>query len=186
MQKTMSRAESDAFVARIEKEFDDCGFGFWAVEVPNHVAVHRLCRIAPRGVRRSLHARGRSRMATRPEALGPWIRNRGGSQCGSLRTRRGRSCRDHLLHQPGQRPVMEGDGTPRHDSRSGVGLRARERSSGTLASSPYLLQISACRPVAVAPDLPLGTRCAVASWARSSPGRERLRVTRTCSGRARG
>ena len=36
MQKTMSREESDAFVARIEEEFDDCGFGLWAVEAPNH------------------------------------------------------------------------------------------------------------------------------------------------------
>ena len=36
MQKTMSREESDAFVARIEEEFDDCGFGWWAVEAPNH------------------------------------------------------------------------------------------------------------------------------------------------------
>jgi len=26
MQKTMTRDESDAFVARIEEEFDDCGF----------------------------------------------------------------------------------------------------------------------------------------------------------------
>src|SRR5467141_2731194 len=36
MQKTMSREESDAFVARIEEECDDCGFGLWAVEAPNH------------------------------------------------------------------------------------------------------------------------------------------------------
>src|SRR3984957_11679670 len=47
MQKTMSREESDAFVARIEEEFEDCGFGLWAVEVPNRspfiglVGLHR-------------------------------------------------------------------------------------------------------------------------------------------------
>ena len=48
MQKTMSRNESDAFVARIEEEFDDFGFGLWAVEVPNRspfigfVGLHRV------------------------------------------------------------------------------------------------------------------------------------------------
>ena len=53
MQKTMSREESDAFVARIEEEFDDCGFGLWAVEVPNHspfigfVGLHRVPFDAP-------------------------------------------------------------------------------------------------------------------------------------------
>ncbi len=53
MQKTMSRQESDAFVARIEEEFDDCGFGFWAVEVPSHspfigfVGLHRVPFDAP-------------------------------------------------------------------------------------------------------------------------------------------
>jgi RimJ/RimL family protein N-acetyltransferase len=57
MQRTMSREESDAFVARIEEEFDDCGFGLWAVEAPNR----------------------RSRMAPSPRALGLWIRDRGGS-----------------------------------------------------------------------------------------------------------
>jgi RimJ/RimL family protein N-acetyltransferase len=29
-----SRAESDAFVDRIEKQFDELGFGLWAVEIP--------------------------------------------------------------------------------------------------------------------------------------------------------
>ena len=53
MQKTMSREESDAFVARIEEEFDDCGFGLWAVEAPNHspfigfVGLHRVPIDAP-------------------------------------------------------------------------------------------------------------------------------------------
>ena len=53
MQKTMSREKSDAFVARIEEEFDDCGFGLWAVEVPNHspfigfVGLHRVPFDAP-------------------------------------------------------------------------------------------------------------------------------------------
>ena len=53
MQKTMSRNESDAFMARIEAEFDDCGFGLWAVEVPNHspfigfVGLHRVPFDAP-------------------------------------------------------------------------------------------------------------------------------------------
>jgi len=53
MQKTMSREESDAFVARFEEEFDDCGFGLWAVEVPNHspfigfVGLHRVPFDAP-------------------------------------------------------------------------------------------------------------------------------------------
>ena len=53
MQKTMSREESDAFVARIEEEFDDCGFGLWAVEAPNHspfigfVGLHRVPFDAP-------------------------------------------------------------------------------------------------------------------------------------------
>jgi RimJ/RimL family protein N-acetyltransferase len=30
----MTREGSDAFVERIEAEFDECGFGLWAVEVP--------------------------------------------------------------------------------------------------------------------------------------------------------
>ena len=53
MQKTMTRDESDAFVARIEEEFDDCGFGFWAVELPGHspfigfVGLHRVPFEAP-------------------------------------------------------------------------------------------------------------------------------------------
>ena len=53
MQKSMSQEESDAFVARIEEEFDDCGFGLWAVEAPNHspfigfVGLHRVPFDAP-------------------------------------------------------------------------------------------------------------------------------------------
>ena len=33
LSRTLSRAESDAFVDRIEAEFDERGFGLWAVEV---------------------------------------------------------------------------------------------------------------------------------------------------------
>lgn len=32
--KPLARAESDAFVARIESHFDQHGFGLWAVEIP--------------------------------------------------------------------------------------------------------------------------------------------------------
>jgi RimJ/RimL family protein N-acetyltransferase len=48
MQKPLTRAESDAFVDRIEAEFDECGFGLWAVEVVNgaefvgYVGLHRV------------------------------------------------------------------------------------------------------------------------------------------------
>jgi RimJ/RimL family protein N-acetyltransferase len=52
-QKPLSREESDAFVMRIEAEFDECGFGLWAVEVPGHapfvgfVGLHRVPFDAP-------------------------------------------------------------------------------------------------------------------------------------------
>jgi len=32
-QKMLSREESDAVASRIDAEFEDCGFSFWAVEV---------------------------------------------------------------------------------------------------------------------------------------------------------
>jgi RimJ/RimL family protein N-acetyltransferase len=32
---TLSRAESDAFAARVRSEMAECGFGLWAVEVPD-------------------------------------------------------------------------------------------------------------------------------------------------------
>ncbi len=35
-QGLMTRDESDAFVGRIEAEFDEAGFGLWAVEAPGH------------------------------------------------------------------------------------------------------------------------------------------------------
>ena len=63
------REKSDAFVARIEEEFDDCGFGLWAVEVPNgspfigFVGLHRVRLTLPSRLRRS-------RMAPGPRALG--------------------------------------------------------------------------------------------------------------------
>jgi RimJ/RimL family protein N-acetyltransferase len=53
MQKRLSREESDAFAARIEAEFDDCGFGLWAVEVRDRspfigfVGLHRVPFDAP-------------------------------------------------------------------------------------------------------------------------------------------
>jgi ribosomal-protein-alanine N-acetyltransferase len=43
----LTREESDAFVTRIEAEFDECGFGLWAVEVADgapfigYVGLHR-------------------------------------------------------------------------------------------------------------------------------------------------
>lgn len=37
MPKALTRAESDAFADAIEAEFDECGFGLWAVEVPGNV-----------------------------------------------------------------------------------------------------------------------------------------------------
>jgi RimJ/RimL family protein N-acetyltransferase len=52
-QKPLTREESDAFVARIEEEFDESGFGLWAVEVPDHapfigfVGLHRVRFDAP-------------------------------------------------------------------------------------------------------------------------------------------
>lgn len=52
-QQTMTRDESDAFVARIEAEFEEAGFGLWAVEVPGHapfigfVGLHRVPFEAP-------------------------------------------------------------------------------------------------------------------------------------------
>jgi RimJ/RimL family protein N-acetyltransferase len=48
IQKTLTRAESDAFVDRIEAEFDECGFGLWAVELVDgatfvgYVGLHRV------------------------------------------------------------------------------------------------------------------------------------------------
>jgi len=53
MQKSLSREESDAFAVRIEAEFDDCGFGLWAVDVPGrapfigYVGLHRVPFEAP-------------------------------------------------------------------------------------------------------------------------------------------
>jgi len=47
-QKPLNREESDEFVERIEAEFDECGFGLWAVEVPGrasfigYVGLHRV------------------------------------------------------------------------------------------------------------------------------------------------
>ena len=52
-QQPLTRAESDAFVERIEAEFDDCGFGLWAVEVRGeapfigYVGLHRVPFEAP-------------------------------------------------------------------------------------------------------------------------------------------
>ena len=49
----LTREESGAFVDRIEVEFDDCGFGLWAVEVPcrasfiGFVGLHRVPFDAP-------------------------------------------------------------------------------------------------------------------------------------------
>jgi RimJ/RimL family protein N-acetyltransferase len=49
----LTRDESDAFVDRIEAEFDECGFGLWAVEVPDSarfigfVGLHRVPFDAP-------------------------------------------------------------------------------------------------------------------------------------------
>ncbi len=51
--KPLSREESDAFAARIEAEFDDSGFGLWAVEAPGRapfigfVGLHRVPFDAP-------------------------------------------------------------------------------------------------------------------------------------------
>ena len=48
MQRALTPAESDAFARRIEAEFDACGFGLWAVEVPGtapfigFVGLHRV------------------------------------------------------------------------------------------------------------------------------------------------
>jgi RimJ/RimL family protein N-acetyltransferase len=49
----LTREESDSFVDRIEAEFDACGYGLWAVEVPGHapfigfVGLHRVPFDAP-------------------------------------------------------------------------------------------------------------------------------------------
>jgi RimJ/RimL family protein N-acetyltransferase len=53
MQTTLTRAESDAFAARIEAEFEECGYGLWAVEVRGgasfigYVGLHRVPFDAP-------------------------------------------------------------------------------------------------------------------------------------------
>lgn len=65
MQKTMSPEESDAFVARVEEQFDDCGFGLWAVEAPNHspfigfVGLHRVPFDTPRMLNRFMRSGSR-------------------------------------------------------------------------------------------------------------------------------
>ena len=52
-QKPLSREESDAFAAGNDAEFDHCGFGLWAVEVPGrgpfigYVGLHRVPFDAP-------------------------------------------------------------------------------------------------------------------------------------------
>jgi RimJ/RimL family protein N-acetyltransferase len=52
-QQPLTREESDAFIERIEAEFDECGFGLWAVEVPGRapfigfVGLHRVPFDAP-------------------------------------------------------------------------------------------------------------------------------------------
>ena len=52
-QSVLSREESDAFASRIEAEFEDCGFGLWAVEVSGgspfigFVGLHRVPFEAP-------------------------------------------------------------------------------------------------------------------------------------------
>lgn len=52
-QGLMTRDESDAFIARIEAEFEEHGFGLWAVEVPGRapfigfVGLHRVPFDAP-------------------------------------------------------------------------------------------------------------------------------------------
>ena len=43
----LSRAESDAFVDRIEARFDEFGYGLWAVEVPGHAAFIGFVGLAP-------------------------------------------------------------------------------------------------------------------------------------------
>ena len=49
----LTREGSDAFVDRVEAEFDECGFGLWAVEVPGRapfigfVGLHRVPFDAP-------------------------------------------------------------------------------------------------------------------------------------------
>jgi RimJ/RimL family protein N-acetyltransferase len=51
--KLLTSDESDAFIARIEEEFDERGFGLWAVEVPGRapfigfVGLHRVPFDAP-------------------------------------------------------------------------------------------------------------------------------------------
>lgn len=38
MPRALTRAESDAFADAIEAEFEECGYGLWAVEVPGEAA----------------------------------------------------------------------------------------------------------------------------------------------------
>jgi RimJ/RimL family protein N-acetyltransferase len=53
MARTLTRTDSDAFVGRIEAEFEACGFGLWAVEIPGtapfigYVGLHRVPFDAP-------------------------------------------------------------------------------------------------------------------------------------------
>jgi 3-dehydroquinate dehydratase/shikimate dehydrogenase len=44
---TMTRAESDAFVGRIQQHFDDFGWGLWAVEVPGVARFIGFIGLAP-------------------------------------------------------------------------------------------------------------------------------------------
>jgi len=44
--KPLDRAESNAFVARIQAHFERHGFGFWAVEVPGVAELVGLCGLA--------------------------------------------------------------------------------------------------------------------------------------------
>ena len=52
-QTMLSREESDAMASRIDAEFEDCGFGLWAVEVSGgspfigYVGLHRVPFVAP-------------------------------------------------------------------------------------------------------------------------------------------
>ncbi len=52
-QKMLSREESDEMASRIDAEFEDCGFGLWAVEVSGgspfigYVGLHRVPFVAP-------------------------------------------------------------------------------------------------------------------------------------------
>ena len=47
---TLSREETAAAMGRVEKHFENQGYGFWAVEVPGRGAVHRVHRSGGAGL----------------------------------------------------------------------------------------------------------------------------------------